>query len=525
MRRKSLGLSLSALFVLVVLATPVVAATGTFSFHGTPQDQVNKQQELVDSTNRGTATFDQIPTTGVVPVTQTGTFAANADFVGNPLAIFWRGSFSGTVNGTLQLNWFWSTTDPQEISEGVTIEVSIFADPVYSPGSRVQPQRLIGRGLVRLTGLGAAPVLETSLVPASGTVASELLIQVVPRGAGLNVYYDATSTPSSFRFTDVQPPPPPAAAPQGSGLAPRYQNFTPSPGQVAAGMGVGSGEPSIGVNWNTGRVMYQGAILQTLRVTFDDFCATTPNSTWVDKSAPTSVESLDPILFTDSATGRTFVSQLTGQDSLSSLSDTDGETWIPSQGGGIPSGIDHQTIGGGPYHAPLSTGAGYAHAVYYCSQDVGTAFCARSDDGGLTYGAGVPIYTVNECGGLHGHVKVGPDGTVLVPNKGCQTGQGVVVSEDNGLTWNVRVVPVSRSADSDPSVAVDRGGRVYFGFANANNHPVVAVSDDHGRTWSNVFDVGGTFGLNNVTFPAMVALDAGRAAFAFLGTATGPGSL
>ena len=524
MQRKIRGVSFSVLFGLTTLASPLLAATGTFYFHGTPQDQANKQQELVDSTNRGTATFDQTPTTGLVPATQTGNFAANPDFVGNPLAIFWRGAFSGTVNGTLELDWFWSTTDPEEISQGGTVEVSIFADPVYASG-RVQPERLIGRGLVRLTGLGPAPVLETSLVPASGTVASELLIQVVPRGGGLIVSYDATSTLSSFRFTDVQPPPPPPPAPQAAGLAPRYQNFTPAPGQVAAGMGVGSGEPSIGTNWTTGNVMYEGGILQTLRVAFADACAATPTSTWVDKSAPTSVESLDPILFTDSKTGRTFVSQLTGQDSLSSFSDTDGDTWIPSQGGGIPSGVDHETVGGGPYHAPLTTGVGYAHAVYYCSQDIATAFCARSDDGGLTYGAGVPIYTVTECGGLHGHVKVGPDGTVYVPNKGCGTGQGVVVSEDNGLTWNVRVVPGSRSADSDPSAAVDKAGRVYFGFANADNHPVVAASDDHGQTWTNTFDVGAAFGLNNVTFPAVVAGDQGRAAFAFLGTASGPGSL
>jgi hypothetical protein len=523
--RQNLRPGFSLLLTLgLTLAAPAFAATGTYTFHGTAQDQVNKNQEFTDSTSRGTATFDQTPTTGTAPVTQTGSFAANADFVGNPLAIFWRGAFSGTVNGTLQLDWYWGSVDPEAITQGGTVEVSIFADPVYSSG-RVQPQRLIGRGLVRLTGLGAAPVLETSLVPASGTVSSELLIQVVPRGAGLVVYYDATSTPSSFQFTDVQPPPPPPAAPQGSGLAPRYQNFTPAPAQVAAGMGVGSGEPSIGANWKSGNVMYEGAILQSLRVAFNDACPTTPTSTWVDKSAPTSVESLDPILFTDSATGRTFVSQLTGQDSLASYTDNDGDTWIPSQGGGIPSGIDHETVGGGPYHAPLTTGAGYSHAVYYCSQDVGTAFCARSDDGGLTYGAGVPIYTVSECGGLHGHVKVGPDGTVFVPNKGCQTGQGVVVSEDNGLTWNVRVVPGSRSGSSDPSVSVDKGGRVYLGYADNDNHPVVAVSDNHGQSWSNIFDVGTTFGLNNVAFPAVIGGDPGRAAYAFLGTSTGPGSL
>ena len=50
---------------------------------------------------------------------------------------------------------------------------------------------------------------------------------------------------------------------------------------------------------------------------------------------------------------------------------------------------------------------------------------------GLTFGPGVPIYffaSVNgvdrpvapgTCGGLHGHVRVSPDGTAYVPNESC----------------------------------------------------------------------------------------------------------
>ena len=52
----------------------------------------------------------------------------------------------------------------------------------------------------------------------------------------------------------------------------------------------------------------------------------------------------------------------------------------------------------------------------------------------MTFGPAVPIYT-DQCGGLHGHVKVAPDGTVYVPNRGCGGTQGGVVSEDNGITW------------------------------------------------------------------------------------------
>src|SRR5947209_15577250 len=92
--------------------------------------------------------------------------------------------------------------------------------------------------------------------------------------------------------------------------------------------------------------MYQAG-LTTLHVTFDA-CASPATANWEDVSFPTpSLVSLDAILFTDRFTNRTFVAQLTGQDSLSAFTDNDGTTWLPSQGGGIPSGVDHETIGGG----------------------------------------------------------------------------------------------------------------------------------------------------------------------------------
>ena len=74
----------------------------------------------------------------------------------------------------------------------------------------------------------------------------------------------------------------------------------------------------------------------------------------------------------------------------------------------------------GPYPADsLIPHPAYPNAVYYCSQDIALVFCSRSDDGGLTFGAGVPIYTLADCQGLHGHVKIAPNGTVYVPVAGC----------------------------------------------------------------------------------------------------------
>src|SRR5580765_1038888 len=321
-------------------------------------------------------------------------------------------------------------------------------------------------------------------------------------------------------------------APSGNFVAPRFQNHYPQTSLITAGKGVDAGEPSIGVNWKTGKAMYISD-LTTFRVTFDDSCpANAQTSTWEDKSAPNNADSLDPILFTDHgyntaspAVGRTFVSELTGQDSLTAFTDDDGDNWTPSQGGGIPSGVDHQTIGAGPFHSPL-LGTVYPNAVYYCSQDLATAFCARSDNGGLTFGAGVPIYNTNtSCVGIHGHVKVGPDGTVYVPNRSCDNLTTVVVSEDNGITWTIRNIPGSNTSNSDPAVAIGRGdkvtgGRLYEAFGSGDSIAGVSVSDDRGQTWKNSFDVGALAGIRAVAFPAIVAGDDARAAYAFLGSTT-----
>ncbi|WP_431961937.1 hypothetical protein [Actinacidiphila sp. bgisy160] len=157
--------------------------------------------------------------------------------------------------------------------------------------------------------------------------------------------------------------------------------------------------------------MYQ-AYTSTLKVTYDSAGA----ATWQDKSASAangcpqgSTTSLDPILFTDPVTHRTFESQLAGKTALTCYTDDDGERWTPTGGSGVNSGVDHQTIGGGPFAAG-GPGAvtSYPNAVYYCSQDIADASCAVSRDGCLTYGPAVPMYSLLDCGGLHGHVKVAP---------------------------------------------------------------------------------------------------------------------
>lgn len=289
-----------------------------------------------------------------------------------------------------------------------------------------------------------------------------------------------------------------------------------------------AGEPSIGNSHKTGSTFYQ-ALFDTYKATWDD--SSTPSKvSWADVSAKAangcasgSTTSLDPIVFTDPSTGRVFESQLAGKTSLMCYSDNDGASWSPSQGGGLNSGVDHQTVGGGPYPASgvgPTPGSGYPNAVYYCSQDIADASCAASHDGGTTFGPAVPMYSLLECGGLHGHVKVAPDGTVYVPNKGCGGNQAVAVSEDGGTTWSVRKDPASTAGNSDPSVGIGANGTVYMGYQAADGTPRVSVSRDKGKTWTDDQNVGKAAGIQNTVFPAVVAGDDDRASFSFIGTTT-----
>jgi hypothetical protein len=412
--------------------------------------------------------------------------------------------------------------------------------------------------------------LVTSAMSGPGLTSQTAYIDPATDGTGtftIHVVYDTTpnvtdhytGTATAVPLTQVPPPP----APQDQGPKIGYENFS-APGVLvpvtvtSAGqqphsveyMGRNAGEPSVGSNWATGVANFQSD-LQTLFVTFNDACPSSgQSSTWVNRPAPTSVViDSDPIGFTDRGFtdllggfhSRVFAAELTllSPDTVKiSYSDDDGVTWVPDQSGGIGSAVDHETIGGGPYHAPIPArppGTVYPNAIYYCSQDIAAAFCSRSDDGGLTYGASVPISSVANCGlltNLHGHVKVSPvDGTVYVPNRDCGGVQSVIVSQDNGSTWAVHPVqngtstalPGTVGTGDDPAVGIDSNGRVYFSFSNAGTAAAVATSDDFGVTWNNIFDVGAVYGIQNAAFATAVAGSAGRAAVAYYGSTTPQG--
>jgi len=439
-------------------------------------------------------------------------------------------TFYQTMTAKLTITYTWTSTAPTDLD--------VFA---ISPSGADH-----GPGSPDDTSTGPGIEILTVTDPVDGVWHIRSVAALAPLPASAHAVVTLTT---AARPTAPPPPPPAPGAPTFVNYAAPEDCTAPNtpPGCIQPALGSttasthGAGEPSIGVNWNTGKAFIEAGN-HTLRVTFND-SVTPATAFWEDQRSPLARVSLDPILFTDDGhfggTNRTFSSQLNGVTSELSFTDDDGNSWLPTQGSGQPAGVDHQSVGGGPYAVPAPSVNTYPHAIYYCSQDIVTAFCSRSDDGGLTFGPGLPIYIfttvsgVNRpvapgtCGGLHGHVRVSPDGTAYVPNEKCMDANGVsrpgvAVSADNGLTWVVRTVPDAQSISpgSDPSIAAGANNTIYLGYVNVDGHAKIAVSQDRGLHWSKSKDAGTPFGTQNAEFAEVIAGDNNRAAFAYLGTPT-----
>ena len=305
----------------------------------------------------------------------------------------------------------------------------------------------------------------------------------------------------------------------------RFRNYEPFGVTAEAG----NGECNIGFNPKTFKLMFMcfgnGSVYRVttperLPEPLPEAC----DAVWEDvtplaTSGPQPVA--DPILYTDAISGRTWASNLTVGPNVSyAFTDDDGELWVEAGAGGI-AGADHQTIGSGPYPAgfllphPL-----HENAVYFCSQAIaGPAGCVRSDDGGVTYPITALAYDGSVCGGLHGHVRVAPDGTVWLPVANCGSGTGYAISTDAGVNWDDFVVPNTLGGGgSDPSIAIDDDSTAYFCYTNGDGHIRVATSRDRGTTWTDDTDLGVAHGIKNSAFPEAWGGSSGRAACGFMGT-------
>src|SRR4051794_16910674 len=217
-----------------------------------------------------------------------------------------------------------------------------------------------------------------------------------------------------------------------------------------------SGEPSIGVNWQSGAAMYM-ASTDTYRLTFNGPQSNPVN--WTDVSSPYSIFNLDPILATDHGTGTTFAGGDNGACAVMSKTTVDGgyfdqSKWTPATP--CPVTADHPTVGTGPFAGTPPLNATAPFVTYFCQQS-DLDHCSHSVDGGTTWSPSVPT---TACAGLHGHIKVSPDGTAYLPSVNCVDDAGNLVvgamtSTDNGTTWGGYGIAGATEPDDgfDPSVA------------------------------------------------------------------------
>ena len=314
--------------------------------------------------------------------------------------------------------------------------------------------------------------------------------------------------------------------------------------QVSVGGDVPTaGESNVGFNLLTGKIMTMNRFTVWRVTGAEKLSPPKPEccpEVWENKTNTTTSQGVDPILWTDRVSGRTFASNSTaGTNVVYAYTDNDGELWNPLSLSPPNISTDHQTIGSGPYPAALSAlsnPVNQGQMVFYCAQTwpVGPAACQRSDTLGASYGPSATAYTGNAgdpCGGIHGHIKVGPDGTVYLPVRGCGDNAGMAVSLDGGITWTSHVVPNSDPGGSDPSVAIGANNTIYYFYTkrNADNteihmHVQVGKLTRAGTpavptiTWSKDTDLGASHGVVHSVFPEAVAGDDNRAAVGFLGT-------
>lgn len=294
-----------------------------------------------------------------------------------------------------------------------------------------------------------------------------------------------------------------------------------------------SGEPTIGVS-KAGRLFVTSATFTGVggNPRTDLFRSDDAGLTWKDISPLTAGQKShpitgDPMLYFDSDTGRLFdIDQIDIACDYISVSDNNGDTWLPPTDACLYPPSDHQTIATGKPPQGLATPL-YPKTVYVCMNQVAQTNCERSLDGGLTFQQASPPFQGAQqsgdapnlpdvCSGLVGHLKSAPDGTLYLPRDQC--GRPLVaVSHDGALTWTVTQVSKVASIGSDPAVTVAADGTAYYTWATPNGL-LLSTSKD-GTTWSPPVQIMAP-GLTAANIPAIAAGTGDRVAIAYYATGT-----
>ena len=322
-----------------------------------------------------------------------------------------------------------------------------------------------------------------------------------------------------------------------SGKGPDAKLFRP----IIDGIPMQAGEPTLGATGD-GNVFYV-----TLAGQPDIIRSSNNGKSWkiVSPTLPNGGKahrvSFDPYVYVDDAEGvdRIFTIDLTVACSYLSFSDDEGKSWITNPlACGRPVN-DHQTLFSGP--PAISPTPVYPNVVYYCWNDIGSASCSKSLDGGLTFAntgspafpgvdptAETPNYDPDEptdagsfCGGLHGHGHVSQDGTVYLPKGHC--GQPwLAISTTEGATWERVQVAKNGMAHHEASVATDEKGNIYYAWSAADRMIYLSVSKDGGEKWSKPLMVGAP-GVNETNLPSLDVGQPGQVAIAYMGSENSPG--
>ena len=281
-------------------------------------------------------------------------------------------------------------------------------------------------------------------------------------------------------------------------------------------------EPSIGVT--SSGCMFFIAMEKPMRSC--DYGATWENTADITQAPFTS----DPYGWVDPVTDRIFNIHMMGlATTWIGWSDNDGESWLgnPYDSGPIPLN-DHIKLGSGPwvdagYGIPGQLSPLYSEAVYFCYNKLAGIFCYTSYDGGATFPTGGQIYGLATSeGGLHGAITTAPDGTVYVTPRVATP--AVILSKDNGLTWDTREMGQDASTPNprkNSEVATDSESNAYHIWTGADQGIYMARSTDSGDTWDSESIRISPAEVISTTFPQTDAGDPGRIAITYLGSENG----